>query len=259
MVLDRRADLGTAAFQHYLDLQAGLARRRKAALRAAAQASRDLADAEAKEEAARWQPLESAFPPAHFVRLVLPSGPARNKRLTAQRRESYARHLASIIAEAISHPSSPAVAGPPEASPDPWSGRLCAQCGGGCCTRGGDTAYLSADTMRRVLADRPSWSAGLLLSAYLEALGARSRSDSCINHGADGCRLPRELRADICNDFACPALSELQERAQRQPALQGVIVIQRRQDHWRRGTPGLDNGIVGQFLLKPAGGDAAAE
>ncbi len=34
---------------------------------------------------------------------------------------------------------------------------------------------------------------------------------SCILHGPAGCALPREMRADICNQFYCAGLKEFQK------------------------------------------------
>lgn len=41
----------------------------------------------------------------------------------------------------------------------------------------------------------------------MSAIGPRTYRGSCIYHGPKGCSLTRELRADLCNNFHCEAMS----------------------------------------------------
>src|SRR5690606_19576300 len=86
---------------------------------------------------------------------------------------------------------------------------LCTACAGGCCTKGGNAAYLTAHTMQRVRADLPDISLADLQQLYLMRLPRESMAGSCIYHTSEGCALPRELRSDTCNNYACEAFKAL--------------------------------------------------
>ena len=285
MVVSRRAGLGEASFKQYLQTQARQTQQRLAQTRALQLRNQ----AEALENEAGWAALRelNASPAASDpspalmeLELLLPTGPQRRSKLPERRRQHYRAHLARIIAEAQALPplppltepapaaapglQTPAVAdssAPPEAStPSNLPGRLCGLCGGGCCTSGGDTAYLSAATLQRVMAQQPDLPADQLLDAYLAYLPGKPQTDSCVNHGAQGCTLPRALRADICNDYVCQSLarveSALEAASQVTPAVQiKILVVQRQQDHWHGQQLGLAHVITGLAVMDAAGTD----
>jgi hypothetical protein len=282
MVVSRRSEMSEAGFRHYLRIEARQTQGRL--LRA--QLVREKSEAEAHENLVALGKLKRRLAPkssqVQLLQLLVPSGPPRASKLAAQRREMYRYHLAKIIAEALlledlpdraagmpgleRKPSqNPLAAGEALSAPGPASelpGRLCAFCGGGCCTRGGDEAYLSAATMRRVwLTQQPELqSADDLIALYMDRLPSNSQAGSCINHGPQGCGLSREFRSDICNNYACESLAQLQTaqhkahestRPQLAPIL--VLVLRRKQDNWQRDKPGLDNAINAGALLRESG------
>ncbi|MCV2355967.1 hypothetical protein LNV09_17635 [Paucibacter sp. B2R-40] len=232
-----------------------------------------------QQNVAAWGRLRQYLAPESsllsLVQLVVPSGPRQASQVTAQRRQKYRDHLTKIIAEALNEPepeaqrvSEPQPQQANSDGPSPASqtfasklpGRLCAFCGGGCCTRGGNEAYLTAATMRRVLAEQPKLQTSKrLLDCYLDRVPSKSQSGSCINHGPQGCSLSREMRSDICNNYACEALARLQyaqrqaEKSTPQPAELAVLVLRRKQDNWLRGTLGLDNAIKAGAILSESG------
>ena len=118
---------------------------------------------------------------------------------------------------------------------------------------GGDHAYVTADTIRRVMRQQPQWSPADIVQAYMDRVADRTERHSCINHTASGCALPREMRADTCNDFACAALSTLQQMPSGAVDRQPVFVIRRRLGQWTRPTPGADNRITAIALITEAG------
>ncbi len=278
MIVSRRGEMSEAGFKHYLEIEARQTQGRLARAKLAQQKS----ETEARENLAAWsklrRSLKSEALQMQLLQLVVPSGPGRASKITAQRRQSYRDHLAKIIAEALNGPEpelqsapeplsqqtgpdSPSLAAPAINSKLP--GQLCTLCGGGCCTRGGNEAYLTAATMRRVLSERPDLQAPSdLLALYLDRLPSKSQTSSCINHGPQGCTLSRDLRSDICNNYACEALARLQY-AQRQAKKSrpqdtepiAVLVLRRKQDNWLRSTPGLDNAIKAGALLKESGAE----
>ncbi len=290
MVVSRRADMGEANFRHYLQMQA----RHRLQLAAATAASVARERAEAEENANGWAALRARvagdLTPAP-LELLLPSGPQRSRPLSATRRERYRAHLLGIIAEAsVIDRAAPgdSAAGPDAADVDAdagstLAGRLCGWCGGGCCTYGGDQAYLSAATMRRFMDAQPQLSAAEVAAAYLDRLAGSTQAKSCINHTARGCSLPREMRSTICNRFSCVSLARLQAAqrgARAQPAQQMdqagqadqmdqveqahpveqavpmvhvILVVRRKQDHWRRAEPDRDNAVNAYAVLRETG------
>jgi hypothetical protein len=276
MVVSRRGEMSDAGFKHYLQIEA----RQTQGRIARAKLAQEKSAAEAHENLAAWGKLMRRLAPessqAQPLQLLVPSGPARASKLTMQRRRIYRDHLAKIIAEALKPPDlgeESALEPQPQAaiqglnhsaqtSSSRLAGRLCAFCGGGCCTRGGNEAYLTAATIRRVLMIQAvPQTPSDLLAVYLDRLPSKAQTGSCINHGSQGCTLNPELRSDICNNYACEALARLQYaqgQVQNSPAQRpetSVLVLRRKQDNWLRGTLGLDNAIKAGALLSEAGAE----
>ncbi len=140
--------------------------------------------------------------------LVLPAYRGRCVPLPAKRRRAFNRHLSEAIAEAFAEPAAPPV------RPDPpitqalatLAGAACGCCRGQCCSRGGEHAYLDADTIRRLRRAEPGLGRAAILARYRAALGPESYEGSCVFHGPAGCRLDRTLRSDLCNTFYCTEL-----------------------------------------------------
>lgn len=251
MVASRRAEMGEAGFRHYLQMQARHTQHRAALAQEALKRKAD----EVAENAAAFSALRKRVKVvSEPLALLLPTGPARASRVTAQRRARYLAHLVEITAEAKNLPAAQVAAVAPRAEgTSSMPGSLCALCRGGCCTRGGEKAYLSAETMRRFMDAQPEFSSDAVVAAYLDRVTKRAQTGSCINHTAQGCSLPKEMRSDICNRFSCESLATLQaaQRAPEQVAV--VIVVRRKQDHWRRAEPGMDNAVNALALLRETG------
>lgn len=260
MVVSRRADMSETNFRHYLRREAQY-RREQAALVAASHARRS---EETASNARTWTRLHAfARLPAGAasvpLQLLLPSGPARARPLASARRARYRAHLLAVakIAATLAPGTPPAGAAalsdPAPASdaatPSPLPGRLCALCGGGCCTRGSDHAYLGAPTLRRFMDAHPVLSPEEVVAAYLERVTHNTQAGSCINHTRSGCSLPRAMRSDTCNDFACAALRQVQAA----PREQVVLVVRRKRDQWTRERADLDNAVNGAAVLSETG------
>jgi hypothetical protein len=176
--------------------------------------------------------------------------------MTMERRERYRAHLEQIIAEANRMDSAalPAASGPvAPAIASSMTGRLCALCGGGCCTRGGEKAYLGPETMRRFMDAQRALSTDEVVAAYLDRVAEKTQTGSCINHTGQGCSLPKEMRSDICNRFSCESLARLQAAQRGQEQMHAVLIVRRKQDHWHRAEPGLDNAVNAHALLGETG------
>ena len=119
----------------------------------------------------------------------------------------FMRHLRGVIREATD-------AAPSSHKPQPElsaglreiASAACAACGGHCCSRGAEHAYLDDTSIRRVAASHPTLRARAIARLYRDYLPAVSFAGSCVFHTALGCALPRELRADLCNSFYCNPL-----------------------------------------------------
>lgn len=90
----------------------------------------------------------------------------------------------------------------------------CATCRGDCCTAGGTRAFLTADSLMRVRAQRvtlgvPGESPDAIAALYLDRLPAVHYEGSCVFHARTGCALPRGLRANLCNRYQCGELTQL--------------------------------------------------
>jgi stage V sporulation protein SpoVS len=99
----------------------------------------------------------------------------------------------------------------------------CATCRGYCCRKGGDSAYIKAETIARVRRHHPDLSNDAIAATYINAVPEISATDSCIFHGEQGCTLPRDFRADICNDYHCSPLEGWINGESRLPAVTVAI------------------------------------
>jgi hypothetical protein len=60
-----------------------------------------------------------------------------------------------------------------------------------------------------VRAERPGLSDTALIRAYVSAIPDRGVIGSCVFHGARGCTLQRDLRAELCNSYYCNGLLDI--------------------------------------------------
>jgi hypothetical protein len=139
-----------------------------------------------------------------------------------ERRRALREHLTRVATAAFEKPD----AGSPE-QPDPQApsavspavGQLlcaaCATCGGHCCRNGSERAYVSADTIRRVMREEPGLTVNAVVARYLRRVGKVSHDRSCIYHGPDGCTLTREMRSDTCNRYFCGELTQLKRSVEK--------------------------------------------
>lgn len=125
---------------------------------------------------------------------------------------------------------------------------LCRMCEGGCCTSGGDHAYLTEYEVLRLLSRRPDWTDEQVVAAFVAHVPEKGRTNSCINHTAQGCALPRELRSDVCNVFFCDDIKRLHSDHPDGDA-PPVLAIQREYHQWNRMHQGPHARIIHIALL----------
>lgn len=166
-------------------------------------------DPAAEEVARRAEREHRAELPPHALRAQLPANADPLAPQDPERREAFARHLSEIFSRpAADPPEAPDVEGPPTGR-TALSAAACSACRGSCCRSGGDHAYLTEETVARVLQTRPGLDPAQLRDEYLRRLPERTILDSCIYHGASGCGLPREMRSTTCNRHLCGKLKGL--------------------------------------------------
>ena len=255
MVVARRPEMGDMLFKPYLACQL----RQRAEQAARNQCMQQQAEREGPENDAGWAAALASAPPDALTgtvqKVVLPSGPHRQVKLSRLRRKRYRVRLQATIAAAFAGrgmaPSQEERAAPAITSRLP--GHLCAACGGGCCTSGRDHAYLTVSTIRRYIEQHPEVQPQEVFAAYHGRLTARTQAGSCIHHGANGCTLSRDMRSDICNHYACGQLQALERAQCSGTPVHTVLVVRRKLDRWTDPGPGRDNAIVAHAVLTEAG------
>jgi hypothetical protein len=157
--------------------------------------------------------------PETFPVGLVPRLRPRLTRLPDRRRRALAAHLTTLAREAAAlrargtPPDRASTPVPPRAELAAVLGHACGRCRGFCCMTAGDLAYLQVGTLHRWLDAHPDRDANAAVAAYLAYLGPRTVHRSCPFHRADGCSLPRDMRADICNSYICDGLTRISDAA----------------------------------------------
>jgi len=133
----------------------------------------------------------------------------------------------------------------------PMESRACAVCRGVCCTTGGKNAYIKKETILRYMHRHPDQKPEQVLAAYMDHLGKKTFIDSCVYHTVIGCSLPRNMRADTCNEFLCDTLIELDRLLNKTPVPIGVYLIEYAKENWREDNLD-DDDIVALLTPEPA-------
>lgn len=252
MVVGRRAGMGDAAFAPYLARHAAQVRERRGTV---ADLQAQAADRE-RENAAAWSYLAhragDAGDPDGGMRIALPSGPRRTRALAERRRAAYRRRLTDLVAQARDAVEE-VLAEDTESAASTLPGRLCGLCRGGCCTRAGDHAYLTAGTMRAYMRRHPGMTNAEVVERYVDSLPPASQAGSCINHTPTGCALPRDMRSATCNAYACESLAQLIDAQRGKRAPRVVLVVQRSKDKWTHAGKDVEDRMVGIASLTEAG------
>ncbi len=165
-------------------------------------------DPEAEEVARRAEREHRAEIPPNALRARLPANADPLAPQDPGRRAAFEQHLRDIL-RSPSPDREEVDAPPPPTGRDALSAAACTACRGSCCRSGGDHAYLTEETVARVLQGRPELGPAQLREDYLRRLPDRTVLNSCIFHGATGCGLPREMRSTTCNLHLCGKLTDL--------------------------------------------------
>jgi hypothetical protein len=134
--------------------------------------------------------------------LIVPGFNSLLQPMDPTRRETLQQHIQELLATQ----SVATEAAVTESTNSELVKAACSTCRGFCCRKGGDSAYLTADTIARVRMQHPAMSDADIASVYSSSVPETSMAHSCVFHGEQGCSLQREFRAQICNDYHCDPL-----------------------------------------------------
>ncbi len=82
----------------------------------------------------------------------------------------------------------------------------CGTCRGYCCRHGAHHAFYSKTHIQHLRQRHPTHTSQQIIELIAGHLPRESVQDSCVMHGPQGCSLPREFRAELCNRFECSEL-----------------------------------------------------
>lgn len=118
----------------------------------------------------------------------------------------------------------PPLAASPTVLSDAMIAGACATCRGDCCTGGTDHAHMDDASLGRLQREHGWRTADDVIAAYAARLPRVHYKGSCVFHGAGGCVLPRDMRADVCNRYVCSSLTQL-ARTLEENAESGVVAV----------------------------------
>ena len=130
------------------------------------------------------------------------------------RRVAFGEHLRQIIAAAfVAEPELADVTGRAESevasAPSNLGCSACSVCAGRCCVAGAEHGMLTVETIQQYRVAHPTATADSILEVYAAHVGEITYEGACIYQGSNGCTLPRNLRATLCNSFQCDELVQL--------------------------------------------------
>ena len=153
--------------------------------------------------------------------------------------DDFLGHLRRVIAEA-SDVASPAAERPIRGHPHPppptlteadGLARGCTACRGWCCRRGGTHAFLDAASVLRILSEENTLASSDLEAEYRSRVEGTHLEGGCLFQGPQGCRLPRTLRSNTCNNWLCEDLTEALDGWRKggdEPGLHHFVPVARR-------------------------------
>lgn len=158
---------------------------------------------------------------------LLPLNTDQSSVLPAHRRNTFAQHVRTNLAEARvrvaagervteEHVTSAVLGESAQARTERLAqeGMLqtaCAVCRGRCCQWGGNHAFNTPDTMVRYLQQHPEHDDDTIVNRYLGHIGTRTMTHGCVYQHELGCTLPGELRSNSCHQYLCDGLRMIKD------------------------------------------------
>ena len=138
--------------------------------------------------------------------------------VTEADRTEHAAYLQQVLTEGLLIDPE-RLSAPSRSVASPAGARLCGQCGGRCCQHGaGWHAFIDLDLLQRWQRQHPGSGPADAVASYMGYLPERHVFGACLYQTEQGCAMPRQQRANICNDYACDALEALQQGHAENPA-----------------------------------------
>lgn len=169
---------------------------------------------------------------------VIPKNTRRVSALPRRRRALFEASLRAQLAEArgwVARGELPLTFRPRAPEPPPTAqarrqmavlGAGCAACRGHCCGLGKEHAFLRVDAMLHYLQRFPEKDDETIVADYLAFLSARTLTGGCVFQNPDGCALPRDMRADICNAYHCTGLDMLRDAFEDEEPVRAFFIHQ---------------------------------
>lgn len=258
LVLSRKRHLSESSYKQFFSLQSAQIKRTAALVENREKKLAEKRETEKKENISCWRKAinpDAGYDPEHYPYTVVPSNSKTIVKLPGRRKKIFREFLSDLISETLSERIDPENDNEKNGGPAvaentfPFEAKACSICRGGCCSIGAEHAFLKKETILGYVSRHPDLNPGQVLAAYMACLPEKSFEDSCVNHTATGCTLPREMRSHVCNDYLCDALVKLRRLFTRTPLPKGVLFISRAQNNWNKDTLDVDNGIVGTDLI----------
>jgi len=263
-IMSHKATMTPLLFKSHLEFNRKLIHQRRVRDAEKKRHVAEVIEKESQEHHDIFQFALSNFPELsaeHTHLLVIPSGYTKSIESSDERLNLYIEHLKIIISEASNYINVSAVVHDEhhgsyanrvevdqlfEGNPGlrAISDKLCCMCKGGCCVAGKEHAYLSVFSMRRFMDENPDMSTDEVLKLYLSKISLDSIDNSCINNTDTGCKLPRDMRSDICNGYYCDSLKKYQKKMAETDSPEKVIAVQRSYTYWNRFDPGVNSEVV---------------
>jgi hypothetical protein len=130
-----------------------------------------------------------------------------------QRQQQYRQHFEELLYQWASLPNSTKVSmrlSFKAMQQEPGLlGQACVTCRGQCCRLGNTHAFQTVETIKRWFVLNPESSIDDCREACFSFLHSHSIGNSCIFLGNKGCRLPKQMRSNMCNNWICRDLENL--------------------------------------------------
>lgn len=180
-----------------------------------------------------WGQTQATDPPpipADALIAIVPFNLHSLRKIPDEDLEDFRNQLWFTITNAFAHQPDPPTSLPDENHGEIYEssvgkklGSCCATCGGWCCLQGAGHAFIEENTIHRYRYHHPDATPEVIFEDYFSRIGDEAYQESCVYHGPQGCRLPRELRAAMCNQFRCRGLIDLLQELEVNPHGTGII------------------------------------
>jgi len=261
LVLSKKKHMSESSYKQFFSLQSAQIKRTIELVELRKKRLAEKKKLENRENISCWMKAinhENGYDPVQYPYNLVPANLKKIIRLPKRRQKLYRKFLSDLINETLSEfkgdedNNEKVIPYESENNGYPFEAKACSICKGGCCSIGGEHAFLKKETILRYLSGHPDQNPKQVLASYMDYLPEKSFKDSCVNHTEIGCTLPREMRSYVCNDYLCDTLNTLRTLFTGTPLPNGVFFIRRAQNNWNKDNLDENNSIIGtELILNP--------